>query len=191
MYYKDKSGHFTTKENNGGKCPHNKYNNTTIDELKGITQKEYRQNTKYEELRMPTIVEKVPQNNENTELDLIMGREYKGFKGQAAVNKLLEEKNGHIKAAFHREDFGDIDLLWGNENLGLCHIITRREEQGIDTNVFLKDITEVIEQGNFRKKNQRGNFEFMHGNKIAVIAPEYKGKKLVFLLTAFKTHSKK
>lgn len=53
MYYKDKSGHFTTKENNGGECPHNKYQNMSVDELKGITQKEYRQNKRYEEIVYP------------------------------------------------------------------------------------------------------------------------------------------
>lgn len=64
MYYKDKSGHFTTKENNGGKCPHNNYKDMTIDELKGITQKEYRQNTKYEQILMPTIAIKLPDIDE-------------------------------------------------------------------------------------------------------------------------------
>lgn len=60
MYYKDKSGHFTTKENNGGECPHNKYQNMSVDELKSITQKEYRQNTMCEKVRMPTMVVKIP-----------------------------------------------------------------------------------------------------------------------------------
>ena len=59
MHYKDKSGHFTTKENNGGECPHKKYQNMSVDELKLITQKEYRQNTKYEQIVYPTITEKI------------------------------------------------------------------------------------------------------------------------------------
>ena len=130
-------------------------------------------------------------NLEEFDLDKILGEEFAGYKGQDAVEKLVKEKSGHIKSAFHRDDFGDIDLLWGNESMGLCHIISRREEQGIDVNDFLRDLSEVVEKGRFRKKNQRGNFEFMHGNKIAVIAPEYKGHKMVYLLTAFKTRSKK
>ena len=38
-----------------------------------------------------------------TYFDLI-GEEYVGIKGQAAVDKLMAEKQGHIKDAFYRED---------------------------------------------------------------------------------------
>lgn len=136
------------------------------------------------------------ENNKNLpeydeeEISNLLGKEYKGYKGQAAIDKLIQEKQGHIKAAFHREDIGDIDLLWGNEYLGLQHILTRREEQGIDTNEFLKDLAEVIEKGMFKKKNNRGNFEFWHNGKLAVIAPEYHGNKITYVLTAYKQSKK-
>lgn len=145
--------------------------------------KEYRQNTPYEEITK----EEMPTPN----IDEVFGDEFKGYKGQAAVDKLLTEKRGHIKGAFHRDDVGEIDLIWGNDFMGLQHIIERRAEQGIDIKSFLNDITQVVQNGNFRKKNSRGNFEFMLNGKIAVIAPEFKGNKVTFLLTAFKTHSKK
>ncbi len=127
----------------------------------------------------------------NQDISELLGNEYKGFKGQAAIDKLMNEKQGHIKGAFHRDDIGDIDLLWGNEYLGLKHIILQREKQGIDTQQFMKDLADVVESGNFRKKNDRGNFEFMQNGKVAVISPEIRGNKITFLLTAFKTHSKK
>ncbi len=120
-----------------------------------------------------------------------MGEEFKNVKGQAAIDKLLKEKRGHIKGAFHRDDIGDIDLLWGDDDLGLKHILRRRREQGIEINQFLKDLSQVIEKGTFRKKNKKGNFEFFHNGKIAVVSPELWGQKITFLLTAFKTHSKK
>ena len=124
-------------------------------------------------------------------IETLLGKEYKGVKGQAAVDKLLKEKQGHVKGAFHRDDMGDIDLVWGNDDCGLQHILKRRGEQGIDTDEFMQNLSEVVEKGNFRKKNARGNFEFMHEGKIAVISPELNGNKITFLLTAFKTHSKK
>lgn len=127
----------------------------------------------------------------SSEVDSILGKEFKGVKGQDAIHKLLQEKQGHVKGAFHREDIGDIDLVWGNDELGLQHIVKHREKQGIDVSDFTKDLTSVIESGEFRKKNDRGNFEFMREGKIAVISPELRGTKLTFLLTAFKTHSKK
>ena len=119
------------------------------------------------------------------------GKEFKGYKGKDAVNKLYKEKCGHVKNAFFRHDIGMIDLVWGNDDFGLNHIINRRKEQGIDTYSFIQDITDCVEKGSFRKENKRGNFELMHKNKIAVISPRLCGNKTLYLLTAFKTHSKK
>lgn len=125
------------------------------------------------------------------DISALLGEEFKGYKGQAAVNKLMREKKGHVKGAFHRDDIGDIDLLWGNDYLGLQHILQQREKQGIDGTEFVKDLAEVVEKGVFRRKSERGNFEFLYQGKMAIIAPEFHGNKITFLLTAYKTHYKK
>lgn len=103
---------------------------------------------------MPTESQKdnEDQQEKSPSIDEFLGEEFKGYKGQKAIDKLLKEKRGHIKGAFHRDDIGDIDLLWGNDDLGLQHIVKRRKEQGIDSENFLQDISSVIENGNFRKK---------------------------------------
>lgn len=118
-----------------------------------------------------------------------LGTEYHA-KGQEAVAKLLKEKNGHIKGAFSRDGLGDVDLVWGNERAGLKHIILQREKQGIDTNKFLSNLDEVITKGRIEKSERTGNFEILHEGKLAVISPEFKGNKLVFVLTAFRTRKK-
>ena len=105
---------------------------------------------------------------------------------EKTLDKLLQEQRGHIKAAFHRDDVGDIDLLWGTETLGLRHIISQREKQGINIQEFMSDLSEVVENGKFIQRNGNGTFEFWHKGKMAVISPEYHGNKITFLLTAFK-----
>ncbi len=124
------------------------------------------------------------------ELSDLLGEEFKGYEGQDAVNKLLQEKRGHVKSAFHRQDIGDIDLLWGNDFMGLKHIIKQRDKQGIDISEFMKDIASVIEEGRFRKKTNRGDFEFVKDGKLAVVAVEYHGNQMQYLLTAYKTRYK-
>ena len=62
------------------------------------------------------------------ELDNLLGEEFKGYKGQDAVDKLLKEKRGHVKNAFTRPEIGGIDLVWGDENGGLLHTIMRRDK---------------------------------------------------------------
>jgi hypothetical protein len=122
--------------------------------------------------------------------DDILGKEYTDVKGQEAINKLIEEKQGHVKNAFHRDDVGNIDLVWGNDNYGLKHIIKRRNEQGIDVDKFISDLSDVIEKGSI-SKNEKGNFEILHSGKMAIVSPELQGNKITFLLTAFKTRKKK
>lgn len=150
-------------------------------ETGGETQ--YRQNTPYEEITEDTTMPV-------SDLDKLMGEEFKGIKGQAAIDKLMKEKHGHVKGAFHRDDIGDIDLLWGNDALGLQHIIKRREEQRINIQTFIANLSEVIESGNLEKKNARGNFEIWHEGKMAVIAPELYGHRITYVLTAYKQSRK-
>ncbi len=122
---------------------------------------------------------------QKTDLDNLYGKEYKGYKGQAAVEKLLKEKQGHIKGAFFREDMGEIDLFWGNENLGLSHIIRQREKDGINVPEFLSNLAEVVECGEYKGKNKNNTFEYWYKGKMVVISPEYHENKVTFLLTAF------
>lgn len=137
---------------------------------------------------------------ENTPKNIadFLGQEYKNVKGADAIDKLRKEQNGHVKAAFHRKEIGDIDLVWGNEKGGLCHIIKQRRLQNIDIDDFLKELPRIINKGEISFNTERGRFEIKTAPKIsnkgkkesgrvAVISPTYKGKKLTWLLTAFKS----
>ena len=134
------------------------------------------------------------------ELDALLGEEFKGVKGQAAVDKLLKEKRGHVKGAFHRDDIGDIDLFWGNDHIGLNHIIVRRgkeyarrnsEEKTKHIQDVLRHITETVEKGVFKRQNARGDIEFLHNGDGVAIAPTYHGNKITYLLTAYKNENSK
>jgi len=116
----------------------------------------------------------------------LLGPEYTGVKGQAAIDKILEERKGHVKGAFKREDLGNIDLVWGDNSFGLQHILKRRGEQNIGTAEFLSDIADVIENGKSRL-NDKGRFEIQKGRKVALVSLDLRGNKLTLLLSAFKT----
>ncbi len=122
------------------------------------------------------------------EIDLL-GDEILGYTGQDAISILLERKSGHIKKAFYRSDIGYIDLIWGDDTCGLKHIIIQRDRQGINPLEFLSDIEDVINNG-VMSLNKKGRYEILYNGKIAVISPELRGIKLVFLLTAYKTRKK-
>ena len=52
-----------------------------------------------------------------------------------------------MPGAFHRDDIGDIDLVWGNKHYGLKHIEKHRHKKGQDFNKLVEEITDVIENG--------------------------------------------
>lgn len=55
------------------------------------------------------------------------GSVYNQFKGKVlqAVKFLINHESGDLLGVFHRNDVGDIDMVWGNEGGGLCHILNK------------------------------------------------------------------
>jgi phage-related protein (TIGR01555 family) len=113
------------------------------------------------------------------------GEEFSNVKGKEAISLLLEKQNGHVKGAFSRQDIGDIDLVWGDEKIGLAHIIKQRQNQGIDPEKFLSDLDSVISKGELRFNRNTKRFEISFNGKTAIVSPEFKGEKAQFVLTAF------
>jgi hypothetical protein len=127
-------------------------------------------------------------NGSPKDFETLMGIEYIDIKGQEAVDKLLEEKQGHVKGAFYRDDIGEIDLFWGDETAGLCHIVKRRKEEDDNPVKFLKNINIVIENGEiFQNKRNPERMNIAYKGKMAIITFELLGIETTALLTAFYT----
>ena len=117
--------------------------------------------------------------------DDFYGEEFKGVKGKEAIKKVIAEKRGHVKDAFTRKDIGGIDLVWGNEEGGLRHILEGRSNYG-DLDDFVTSLSDVIENGSIII-NKDGKFEIWFERKIAVVSPDYNGDdNIKFLITGFK-----
>ncbi|WQZ23532.1 DUF3519 domain-containing protein [Helicobacter pylori] len=117
------------------------------------------------------------------------GHHYSEFKGDGlgAINKLLETKKGFVAGAFHKEGLGDIDLVWGNKDYGLEHILKRREEQALNNGIneaeakeyalnIAKTIPEVIEKG--VKVERNGRMAIEYENIRVGLKDNWKGEKL-------------
>ncbi|WP_208397880.1 DUF3519 domain-containing protein, partial [Helicobacter pylori] len=114
---------------------------------------------------------------------------YSEFKGDGlgAINKLLETKKGFVAGAFYKEGLGDIDLVWGNKDYGLEHILKRREDQALNNGIneteakkyamsVVKTIPEVIEKGVKAERNGRVAIEYQ--NIRVGLKDNWKGEKL-------------
>ncbi|GAA7400985.1 DUF3519 domain-containing protein [Helicobacter pylori] len=117
------------------------------------------------------------------------GPNYSEFKndGLGAINKLLETKKGFVAGAFYKEGLGDIDLVWGNKDYGLEHILKRREDQALNNGIseteakeyamsVVKTIPEVIEKGVKVERNGRMAIEYQ--NIRVGLKDNWKGEKL-------------
>ena len=85
--------------------------------------------------------------------------------------------------AFTREDIGGIALPWGDNWMGLKHIIKERSEQGVDVDKFLSNLPNVIETGQL--KTDRGRWYIRKDNYTAVVSPTFFDDKFTFLLTGW------
>ncbi|EEU7819857.1 DEAD/DEAH box helicase family protein [Campylobacter upsaliensis] len=114
------------------------------------------------------------------------GVNFEGFKGKEAVDKLLSEKRGQVKGAFYKEGLGEIDLVWGDENFGLRHILNKHGDEFED---IAAELSEAMEKGVLKKQNEvRSRIEF---KDFAIgLSGEFKGEKRAFIITAFKRNGK-
>ncbi|WRB80084.1 DUF3519 domain-containing protein [Helicobacter pylori] len=117
------------------------------------------------------------------------GHNYSEFKndGLGAINKLLETKKGFVAGAFHKEGLGDIDLVWGNKDYGLEHILKRREKQAKNKGLneqqakeyalnIAKTIPEAIDKG--VKVDNNGRIAIEYENIRVGLKDNRKGEKL-------------
>ncbi|WRA95831.1 DUF3519 domain-containing protein [Helicobacter pylori] len=123
-------------------------------------------------------------------LETQWGPNYSEFKGDGlgAINKLLETKKGFVAGAFYKEGLGDIDLVWGNKDYGLEHILKRREKQAKNQGLneaeakeyamsVVKTIPEIIEKGNAITDNN-GRMAIEYENIRVGLKDNWKGEKL-------------
>ncbi|MFA8028517.1 putative barnase/colicin E5 family endoribonuclease [Helicobacter pylori] len=118
------------------------------------------------------------------------GPNYSEFKndGLGAINKLLETKKGFVAGAFHKEGLGDIDLVWGNKDYGLEHILKRRESDAIDKGMskeeakkyaleIINNIPNIISDGKL-SKDDLGRLKIEFKNQRVGLNDSWKGETL-------------
>lgn len=87
------------------------------------------------------------------------GQNYTDYyhKGIEALEKVLQEKKGQVVGAFTRADIGDIDVVWGNEKIGLQKIIAKHSHEfgifGEGQKGIVGGISEIITNGNLTNEN--------------------------------------
>lgn len=91
------------------------------------------------------------------------GNVYNQFKGKVmqAVKFLTKHGSGDLLGVFHRNGVGDIDMVWGDEGGGLCHILNKHiNDKDFPT---VKELVSRIED-----IVNNGAVDFSNGDKIVL-----------------------
>ncbi|WRE02905.1 DUF3519 domain-containing protein [Helicobacter pylori] len=140
--------------------------------------------------RLIQAVKDMQKEKEKVKTPSEWGNHYSEFKGDGlgAINKLLETKKGFVAGAFYKEGLGDIDLVWGNKDYGLEHILKRREQQAMLKGLneaeakeyalsVVKTIPEAIEKGKVGRDIQ-GRLKIETKDILVALRDNWQGEKL-------------
>ncbi|GKT28924.1 DarB-like antirestriction protein, partial [Aduncisulcus paluster] len=124
--------------------------------------------------------------------DLRFAKDYGGprvdeFSGKPkeAIAKLMDEKRGYVPEAFYHPEIGHIDLVWGNKNYGLAHILHKHDPK------ILGRLEAMLKKGEVNVVKYGENAEVRLGNNKAVVALQWRGESKSWLLTAFDMNERK
>lgn len=101
-------------------------------------------------------------------------------KAKEAAQFLRQHKNSYLKGVFHRDDIGDIDLVWGNDKAGLQHIIKRHilEQTDFDSiTEAIEAISNTIQNGDVRKEDN--SYVVEYGNMRVIVSSDGNGNWIV------------
>ena len=111
------------------------------------------------------------------------GKIYRQFKGKAkeAFDYLIKVKEGDALGVYNRKGIGDIDLVWGDKNGGLAHIISKHIGKG-------KSFANIEDaQNSISDIINNGGVIFENGDKVVIS----KNGKIVTLRKNFRVKGKK
>lgn len=82
---------------------------------------------------------------------------------KGAIEYLLKHKKGECVNVYYRKGIGWIDIVWGSESHGLCHILHKHKE-------IVKDLPELLKHGEFVKIPDEKLYKNQYkGNKYLVL----------------------
>jgi hypothetical protein len=106
-----------------------------------------------------------------------------------AIKHLMQVQKGQAIKALYRSDIGFIDIVWGDDTMGLCHIIKKHGREFNQAGVNIWDVLPIIikfgkvDKSRSSKKHLVVNHDFFRG----VIKLNFDEKEKRFLITAFDT----
>jgi hypothetical protein len=120
-------------------------------------------------------------------------------KPKEAIKYLRQQEQGECIASLHRDDIGDIDIVWGevtdpikHKGFGLSHIIDKHEAEIKQLGFEVEDFVPIVVQfGELKEKKSDDKKITLESQMFRVIIQKkWNGKDKTFLLSAFDLRKK-
>jgi len=104
-----------------------------------------------------------------------------------AIKHLMKVQKGQAVKALYHNDIGFIDIVWGDESMGLCHLINKHKKEFDNAGVKIFNIIPlIVEKGKVNKRNSGDNSIVIEHNFFRVVVYlTYNQKNKRFLMTAY------
>lgn len=104
-----------------------------------------------------------------------------------AIKHLMKVQKGQAVKALYRNDIGFIDIVWGDEKVGLCKIVNKHGREFKKAGVLIEEIIPTILKNGSINKSRSDNNSIAIEHKFFRIAIylTYNQKNKRFLMTAY------
>lgn len=136
-------------------------------------------------------------------MDIVIGRYGPQFtqfvhKAKEAIRFLKKEQQGECLSALHRDDIGDIDIVWGvndekNHGYGLKHIIEKHGESIRQLGFEVEDFVPIVVQFGTFDKERSSESKLVFSNdyfRFVVALEDFPSGQKKWLLTSFDIQKK-
>ncbi len=109
-------------------------------------------------------------------------------KGEDPVKKLISLKRGYIKNAFHNRVIGNIDLVWGNKDIGLAHLIARRksEKNGEEKACrVINNLGNILKNGKAYWNSDKKKWEVWYDGMMCAVRRRLHGNTVRYVVSAY------
>ena len=116
------------------------------------------------------------------------GPVYTQFEGKPkeAIKHLKKVQNGECVKALYREETGYVDIVWGNDEMGLCHIINEHKDKFKELGFEVEDFIPIVFAfGKFTESKTENKIRLVGEEFMLIVKTKWNDKDKRFVMSTF------
>lgn len=113
---------------------------------------------------------------------------YTQFEGKPkeAIKHLKKMQNGECVKALYRQETGYVDIVWGNAEMGLCHIINEHKDEFKELGFEVEDFIPIVFTfGKFTESKTENKIRLIGEEFMLIVKTKWNDIDKRFVMSAF------